>query len=1113
MAQLKLFLLGTPIIQIDEQEIFGFNTRKDRALLAYLAVTGRSHIREHLAGLLWSDLPESKALRNLRHTLSHLRKVIGPAWIKAEHSVSLTQNLQWQVDVQILRSVIGDFTKLSTDQISQQRVDALYAILNLYRGEFLQGFYLQKAGLFEEWVVSLREELHLLALQGLELVAQYDLTHGRYEQGLAATRRLLQLDSWSEIGHRLLMKLLALSGQRAAALAHYEQCRQLLADELGIEPMAETKALYLLIQLGTFSHVHLPEEPVVSVATSPTNATTSNSLAIPHNLLTPLATFIGRTNELAFINERLAAADCRLLTITGPGGIGKSSLALAAGRRLLDSPDTPFPDGIFFVALADIEVAMESRADNANLGMSIVTSIAESIGCQFQENQPVQLQLQAYLQPRRLLLILDNFEQFVAHTDLIVTLLSQAPHVTMLLTSRLRLNVQGETTLPLKGLSLPSADLSQSRSFASSTPLAPNASPHLNRSSNGGGASFYQDFAWQTSEAVALFVERAQCLEPSFTMNAATIGPVVEICQAVEGLPLALEMIAAWVNLYTWTEIVEKLTEQKHDDELLISHFSDQPKRHRTLQKVFDDSWTLLHTEGQWALARLSIFNHHFTRKAALTIAEITLSDLFHLRNHSLLQIDADNNYSLHPLIKQFAMQKWQLLTQHQPQQHSLLQQAHSHYYLHEVATLTTVRGEAVLAAIRVYQKDHTEIVRAWHWAAQQQDRTLLQQSMTGLFRYLELTNQTKEGKELFNKISVEVNDPTIIWMQVAQCHFMRRLAEYDQAHKRLQELLPILLAARDQQNTSSHQVVDAPGFTSGFTLLHTHTFALLVLGWAHYEQGDYDAAHHCFATAYSQAETVADPPQAIEMRNGLGAVAFSTKEYAIAYQHYQAALTLARQQADLHYIAIILGNLAALAQATNAYGEAERYLQMRLQIDQQTQNARQMAVSYQRLGQLALARDAYATAETHFRKSLTYFEQLGHSPEVAHVLLDLSKSLLRQNQLYQAEVDCLRSLQWSIQAQMTPRVVAALTLLAEIQIEQGQKEKAAILLQMVKQSPQISAVTWKTVQKLHALLTAELGEDMIMRISQESMEMALQTFGLQLLIDKPLKGHARLLV
>ncbi len=1095
---LELFLLGRPQILVNGKEAIGFNTRKDRALLAYLAVTGTAHSREHLAGLLWSDLPESKALRNLRHTLSYVRKVIGPAWIEASHSLSLNPNLPLQVDVQTLRTSVDDFTRLPNDKINQHAVDTLDNVLKLYRGEFLQGFYLQKADLFDEWVLMQRADLHLLALQGLELVGQHALVHGQYATGLAAARRLIQLEAWSEMGHRLMMDLLASSGQRATALLHYEQYQKLLADELGIEPLPETTALYAQIQAGTVNETRLPRAPIsvvspspaTSPATSPVIETALSRSVVPHNLLTSLTTFVGRADELAFIGKQLTTTDCRLLTIIGPGGIGKSSLALAAGHYLLDSDDSCFPGGIFFISLAGIEIEDAESTTSANRGRPILKAIAESLGCQLQDSQPLQVQLQTYLYTRRLLLIVDNFEQLAAYTDIIIALLANAPTVTMLITSRVRLNIRGETTLVLKGLSL------------------------LNTEER---VSWHENARWQKSEAVTLFVKRAQSLAPNFRLNAETIGPISQICQAVAGLPLAIEMAAAWVPLCSCAEIAEKLTQQEQADELLTAQFLDQPKRHQDLKTIFDDSWALLLPDGQWALARLSIFGRHFTRKAAQAVTDVTLAALMHLRNHSLLQVDAEN-YSLHPLIKEFAAQKWLTLTQQQPQQRHQFSQAHSRYYLQEVAALISLRGAATLDAIQACQKDHIEIVRGWRWALQQEDRTLIQQSMAGLFRYLELTNQTSDGITLFDitpftlpsftmpplsTTTTNRSDPIAIWLLVAQCHFLRRLAEHDQARHQLEALMPLLELVRNDEEATDQPTPDAPGITP----VSTHTFALSVLGWIYYEQGDYSAAHHCFSTAYKQAESSANLAQMMQAQNGLGAVAFSTKAYPTAQQYYVAALTHAQQQTDLHYTAIVLGNLAALAQATNAYGEAERYLQLRLQIDQRTYNVRQMAVSYQRLGQLALLRDAYATAEIHFYKSLTHFEQLGHSPEIVHVLLDLSKSHLRQNQLQQAEAQCLRGLQLAIHAQMTPRILSALTHLAEIRLAKGQKVEAATLLQMVNRNPQIPAVTLKTAQQLQKILTDELGEEIFKHIGQAYAAQSLGEFGLQLLAAAEIDG------
>ena len=212
MAKLELFLLGNPQIHVDGQAVTSFNTRKDQALLAYLAVTGTPHSRETLAGLFWSDLPEGNARRNLRHSLSHLQKVIGPQWLATERVVALTRDQPWSVDVHTLRTAVQKLTaspQVVLGRDNRPTIAVVDQLLQIYRGEFLQGFHLHQAAYFEEWLLAQREELRLLALRGLEAATQHCLAQGAYEQGLTVTRRLLQLEPWSEPGYRWQMQLLA----------------------------------------------------------------------------------------------------------------------------------------------------------------------------------------------------------------------------------------------------------------------------------------------------------------------------------------------------------------------------------------------------------------------------------------------------------------------------------------------------------------------------------------------------------------------------------------------------------------------------------------------------------------------------------------------------------------------------------------------------------------------------------------------------------------------------------------------------------------------------------------------------------------------------------------
>ncbi|MEZ4868129.1 MAG: BTAD domain-containing putative transcriptional regulator [Caldilineaceae bacterium] len=1034
-------------------------SRKAQALFCYLAVTAKPVARASLTVLLWSEMAEQAAKNNLRTTLTMLKQQLGPYIEATTSAVTFNRELPYQLDVEKLYLCLDA-------ALAARNVADLQAAVKLYQGEFLQGFQLRGADPFEEWVLQQREQLHLRMLHALETLMTLCIEQNEYSIGLAAGRKVLELEPWSEVAHRQLMILLAASGQRTSALAQYERCRQILVAELGIEPAPETTLLYQQLQTGTFMGTD-GQKALASPATATAPLATGkppSSPVIPNNLIAPLAKFIGRQEELAFLHARITTTDCRLLTIFGPGGMGKTALAQALARRLVVAPEPIFPDGIFFVALANVESKEQGEGNHAAPMHAIITTIAEAIGCQLDGKQPAAAQLQSYLRPRRLLLILDNFEQLVNYATVIVTLLTNAPGLTMLITSRVRLNIRGEATLALRGLSLAATD---------------------------DGATFQAAANQPGSEAIALFVHRAQSLKPDFRLDAETFGPVVAICRLVGGLPLAIEMTAAWLTLFSCAEIAEKLKQDGQDGrdmEWLRSPFLDQAERHRTLQRVFADSWVLLPAAAQWTLARLSIFTGSFTRQAAQAVTNSTLADLAHLHDHSMLQIVVDGDYSLHPLLKQFAARQWLALTAAQPQQRALLEAAHSRYYLQALAALTTtVQGAAVVAAIQRLQQSHAEIVRGWQWAVQHKERAQLQQSMAGLLRYLELTNQAMVGKALFGLAAPTATDPTTLWLQVAQCHFMRRLAEHDQARKRLEELVVRLRAM-----VGAHSVDP--------DLVDVETFALRVLGWVYYEQGEYEAAQRCFATVYARATAAADQVQLTQALNGLGSVAFSTKHYPEARQHYQAALTHAQQHADLHYTAIILGNLAAIAQATHAYAEAETYLQARLQLDEQTQNVRQMAVSNQRLGQLALAHQMDRKAEAYFRDSLAHFTQLGNSPEIAHVMLDLSRSLLQQNQLPQAEEQCLQSLQLAIQAQMSPRMLAALTLLAEIRLAQAQYEAAATLLQMVTRHGPLSANTEKIAEKLQVTVTAALGEAAITRINQEIANQSLQEFSLHLL-------------
>ena len=303
---LHLALLGKPQFKRNNQPL-ELTSVKGQALLAYLAVTRQPHSRSALAGLLWSDMPEADARTNLRVTLSQLRKAVGDAVIATRRTVELNVDADIWLDVAVLEEAVSSGNNLAT-------------AAGLYRGEFLDDFQVPEAELFEEWLLIERERLRQLALSVLGQLADTLLAQGDYATGIKAARQLLGIEPWYEAGHRQLMKLLAADGQRSAALAQYETCKRLLAEELGIEPTAKTEALRTAIVQG--EPWSTPEEPpaVPALQSMPT---------VPR--------LFGRTVEmdkLIGLWNRSVSGHGHFAIVSGEAGLGKSHLVLSLAEQV-----------------------------------------------------------------------------------------------------------------------------------------------------------------------------------------------------------------------------------------------------------------------------------------------------------------------------------------------------------------------------------------------------------------------------------------------------------------------------------------------------------------------------------------------------------------------------------------------------------------------------------------------------------------------------------------------------------------------------------------------------------------------------------------------------------
>ena len=491
MARLSICLFGPFRVTLDGEPVTAFESDKARALLAYLAVEAEvPHRREKLAGLLWPDWPERAARANLSRALTNLRRTIGdrnatsPILLASRQAIQFNRTGDAWVDAAAFLDLTG-----------RRDPSSLTRAADLYHGPFLEGFSLSGCPEFEEWVLFEGERLQRLALQALDQLSVSYEKEGELESALQHAWRQVELAPWQESAHQQVMRLLARIGQRGAAIAHYETCRQYLADEMGVEPSTKTVALYEQIR-----------QEKLAPSPSPTPM---------HNLCAPLTPFVGREAELAELGERFSDPACRLLTLVGPGGSGKTRLAVEAARAHMDR----FPHGVFQVRLAGVQSAE-----------AIVPTIAESIGFSFYRHGDAKQQLLDYLSNKTMLLVLDNFEHLLAGMEIVIDLLRAAPGVTVVITSRTRLNLKGEYLFPVDGMAVPPLEVEVALGLLAPLSAGPGPSPMGDRGELKNLAEY---------DAVKLFVSGARRACPGFRL-ADQATQVSRVCRLVDGMPLAI---------------------------------------------------------------------------------------------------------------------------------------------------------------------------------------------------------------------------------------------------------------------------------------------------------------------------------------------------------------------------------------------------------------------------------------------------------------------------------------------------------------------------------------------------------------------------------------------
>lgn len=921
--KLVLRLLGTPEVWADKLSVQTFPTKKALALLLYLVTTRTAHDRAELATLLWENSSERKARTNLRGALKVLRRLVGAHLTIDRQRVAFNQESSHRLD-------LAEFEALAGAGAESGRA-LLKEISELYRGDFLHGFHLNGASEFEMWMLNQRARYRELAVDAFYRLGEACSARGETDAAISSMRKLLSLEPWHEEAHRQLMTLLARDGQRGAALGQYEICRQVLADELAVEPAGETVALYEQVR---DDQLQLEDGFSLGENRSGTQYTCS------HHLPTALTPLIGRGRELAQLNQLLQKSDSRLITILGPGGMGKTHLALEVANRQVRN----FQHGACFVSLTAIDTCSE-----------LLSALAGALNFTFYRGPSPEEQLQHFLHRKNMLLVLDNFEHLIHEAVLLTDLLGAAPALTILTTSRLRLQVRGEQIFPLDGLDYP----------ASLTSLPE------------GGTE---------SSAVQHFVATAQRVQPTFLLTADNRRAVYWICALTQGMPLGILLAASWTALLTPDEIAERLTDEGATSseklDFLRTDSADLDLRQRSLRKVFGYSWRLMTPEEQAVFKQMTVFQGGFTLAAAEAITGASLTVLLALISKSLLRRNAEQRFQIHELLRQYAAEQLEA----DATKALAVRERHAAFYCGLLQGLERqLRGEPQLEALDNIEDESQNMRAAWRWATQQGRTDLLEQAINSLGWFYDWRARFLEGEALFRQTADRLKEVTtdetavmlarvLTWQAILSRHVLPNAA----VEGLFQEALKILDERR----------LDTPQFSRAraFLLLRMSTNLKLF---------DAQTTEDSLTESLTLYRTLSDSWGEAHVLASLGERGWYLGSYRDAKRNLEESLSLFRALCDHNGAAHVLDTLGLIAKHEGRLEEAKKLHREALDHARNANDRGYAAELSARLGITLIWAGRFAESIRLFEKSIGLATELGMKDVLGFAHLGLGNSML----------------------------------------------------------------------------------------------------------------------